>query len=547
MRPRAQKCLAYPSSRGAAKRRLEGWATAKSRPFETQAAPAPQGEATGRKQVFDNLSEKLGGILDRLTRRGSLTEADVDAAMREVRRALLEADVSLDVVRSFTEKVREQAIGATVVESVTPGQMVVKIVHDELIATLGSDGQTIDLNAVPPVAIMMVGLQGSGKTTTTAKLARRLTQRDKRKVLMASLDIYRPAAMEQLAVLGRDLDIQTLPIVAGQKPAQIAKRALEAAKLGGYDVVLLDTAGRTTLDEEMMAEAAGIKATANPHEVLLVADALTGQDAVNLARAFDGRVGLTGIVLTRVDGDGRGGAALSMRAVTGKPIKLMGTGERMDALEDFHPQRVADRILGMGDIVSLVEKAAATIDAEKAARVAEKMRKGQFDLADLREQLVQMQQMGGMAGLMGMLPGIAKMKNQLAAANLDERVLKRQVAIIDSMTPRERRTPDVPKASRKKRIAARSGTRVEDVNRMLKMHRGMADLMKAIVSGKRGPMAGLANMLGLGAMPSAADVQKLAQKMPGGLPGLPTGAPGAPGAPRLPPSMPGLPPNLPAP
>ena len=381
--------------------------------------------------MFDNLSEKLGGILDRLTRRGSLTEADVDAAMREVRRALLEADVSLDVVRSFTEKVREQAIGATVVKSVTPGQMVVKIVHDELIATLGSDGQTIDLNAVPPVAIMMVGLQGSGKTTTTAKLARRLTQRDKRKVLMASLDIYRPAAMEQLAVLGRDLDIQTLPIVAGQKPAQIAKRALEAAKLGGYDVVLLDTAGRTTLDEEMMAEAAEIKTSANPHEVLLVADSLTGQDAVNLARSFDERVGLTGIVLTRVDGDGRGGAALSMRAVTGKPIKLMGTGEKTDALEDFHPSRIAGRILGMGDVVSLVEKAAANIDAEKAARVAEKMRKGQFDLSDMREQLLQMSNMGGISGLMGMMPGIAKMKNQIANAGLDDKILKRQVAIIE--------------------------------------------------------------------------------------------------------------------
>ncbi|MGC2810245.1 MAG: signal recognition particle receptor subunit alpha, partial [Bradyrhizobium sp.] len=344
--------------------------------------------------MFDNLSEKLGGILDRLTGRGSLSEADVDAAMREVRRALLEADVSLDVVRSFTDRVREQAVGATVVKSVTPGQMVVKIVHDELVATLGSDGQTIDLNAVPPVAIMMVGLQGSGKTTTTAKLARRLTQRDKHKVLMASLDVYRPAAMEQLAVLGRDLEIPTLPIVAGQKPAQIARRALEAGKLGGYDVVLLDTAGRTTLDEEMMAEAAEIKATAQPHEVLLVADALTGQDAVNLARSFDQRVGLTGIVLTRVDGDGRGGAALSMRAVTGKPIKLLGTGEKMDALEDFHPSRIANRILGMGDIISLVEKAAATIDAEKAARVAAKMRRGAFDLADLREQLTQMQSMG---------------------------------------------------------------------------------------------------------------------------------------------------------
>src|SRR5437016_12440400 len=322
--------------------------------------------------LFDSLSEKLGGILDRLTGRGSLSEADVDAAMREVRRALLEADVWLDVVRSFTDKVREQAIGATVVKSVTPGQMVVKIVHDELIATLGSDGQTIDLNAVPPVAIMMVGLQGSGKTTTTAKLARRLTQRDKRKVLMASLDIYRPAAMEQLAVLGRDLEIATLPIVAGQAPPQIARRALEAAKLGGYDGVLLDTAGRTPPHEEMMKEAAEIKSAANPHEVLLVADSLTGQDAVNLARAFDERVGLTGIVLTRVDGDGRGGAALSMRAVTGKPIKLLGVGERMDALEDFDPARVAGRILGMGDIVSLVEKAAANIDREPAMRQAER-------------------------------------------------------------------------------------------------------------------------------------------------------------------------------
>src|SRR6187431_2862984 len=451
--------------------------------------------------------------------------------MREVRRALLEADVSLDVVRGFVDRVREQAIGATVVKSVTPGQMVVKIVHDELIATLGSEGQTIDLNAVPPVAIMMVGLQGSGKTTTTAKLARRLTQRDKRKVLMASLDIYRPAAMEQLAVLGRDLDIQTLPIVAGQKPAQIAKRALEAAKLGGYDVVLLDTAGRTTLDEEMMTEAAEIKTTANPHEVLLVADSLTGQDAVNLARAFDQRVGLTGIVLTRVDGDGRGGAALSMRAVTGKPIKLIGTGEKLDALEDFDPARVAGRILGMGDIVALVEKAAANIDAEKAMRAAEKMRKGAFDLADLREQLTQMQAMGGLSGLMGMLPGVAKMKSQFAAANLDDNVVKRQIAIIDSMTPKERRNPDLLKASRKKRIAAGSGTTPEDVNRLLKMHRGMADMMKMMGGAKRGPLAGLAQAMGFGSgMPSPEQVAEMAKTIPGG---------------QLPPNMPGLPPTMP--
>jgi signal recognition particle subunit SRP54 len=499
--------------------------------------------------MFESLSDRLGGILDRLTRRGALSEADVDAAMREVRRALLEADVALEVVRSFVDQVRKEAVGATVIKSVTPGQMVVKIVHDQLVATLGAEAESIDLNAPAPVAIMMVGLQGSGKTTTTAKLAKRLDERQKRKVLMASLDVRRPAAMEQLAVLGRDVSVDTLPVVAGQGPVQIAKRALEAGRLGGYDVVLLDTAGRITLDDEMMNEAAEVKRAANPHEVLLVADALTGQDAVNLARAFNERVGLTGIVLTRVDGDGRGGAALSMRSVTGKPIKLMGTGERMDALEDFHPQRVADRILGMGDIVSLVEKAAATIDAEKAARVAEKMRKGAFDLSDLRDQLEQMAKMGGMSGLMGMMPGIGKIKNQLAEANLDERVLKRQAAIIDSMTQRERRNPDLLKASRKKRIAAGSGTRVEDVNRLLKMHRGMADMMKALGGAKRGPLAALGNMMGFGGgMPSPEEMAKLAEKMPGGIPGMPPGGlpPGFPGgAGGLPSTMPGLPPKFP--
>ena len=497
--------------------------------------------------MFDNLSERLGGILDRLTGRGALSEADVDAAMREIRRALLEADVALEVVRSFTDKVREQAIGATVVKSVTPGQMVVKIVHDQLVETLGADDQLIDLNAPAPVAIMMVGLQGSGKTTTTAKLARRMTQRDKKKVLMASLDVYRPAAQEQLAVLGRDLSIETLPIVAGQQPVQIAQRALQAGKLGGYDVVLLDTAGRTTLDEQMMTEAAEVKAAAKPHEILLVADSLTGQDAVNLARAFDQRVGLTGIALTRVDGDGRGGAALSMRAVTGKPIKLIGTGEKTDALEDFHPSRIAGRILGMGDVVSLVEKAAAHIDAEKAARVAEKMRKGKFDLADLRDQLAQMQTMGGLGGLMGMMPGIAKMKNQLAAANLDEKVIKRQMAVIDSMTREERKNPDILKASRKKRIAAGSGLKVEEVNKLLKMHRNMADMMKAMGSGKRGPLAGMAQMMGLGGgIPSPEQMKELAAKMPGGLPqgaSLPKDFPNLPGS-GLPglgkPTLPGL-------
>jgi len=500
--------------------------------------------------LFDTLSEKLGGILDRLTRRGALTEADVDAAMREVRRALLEADVALEVVRAFTDKVREQAIGATVIKSVTPGQMVVKIVHDQLIATLGAESQTIDLNAVPPVPIMMVGLQGSGKTTTTAKLARRLTDRDKRKVLMASLDVRRPAAMEQLAVLGRDVGVDTLPIVAGQMPPQIARRALEAGRLGGYDVVLLDTAGRTTLDDEMMAEAASVKDVAQPHEVLLVADSLTGQDAVNLARAFDQRVGLTGIVLTRVDGDGRGGAALSMRAVTGKPIKLIGTGEKTDALEDFHPDRIAGRILGMGDVVSLVEKAAANIDAEQAARVAEKMRKGAFDLSDMREQLLQMQSMGGIGGLMGMMPGVNKIKNQVAAANIDDRLLKRQVAIIDSMTRQERRHPDILKASRKKRIAAGAGAKVEEVNRLLKMHRSMADVMKAMgkAGGKRGALGGIAQAMGLGGgrgMPSPEQMKILASKMPGGLP--PGGLPDLPtGLPKdLPSGLGGCLPNLP--
>src|SRR6201986_708883 len=481
--------------------------------------------------MFDNLSEKLGGILDRLTGRGSLSEADVDAAMREVRRALLEADVSLDVVRSFTDRVREQAGGATAVKSVSPRQMVVKIVHDELVATLGADGQTIDLNAGPRVPIMMVGLQGSGKTTTTAKRAGRMAQGEKAKVLMASLDVYRPAAMEQLAVLGRDLEIQTLPIVAGQQPPQIARRALEAGKLGGYDGVLLATAGRTTLDEEMMREAADIKATASPHEVLLVADSLTGQDAVNLARSFDQRVGLTGIVLTRVDGDGRGGAALSMRAVTGKPIKLIGTGEKTDALEDFHPSRIAGRILGMGDVVSLVEKAAANIDAEKAARTAERMRKGQFDLGDMREQLLQMANMGGISGLIGRMPGIAKMKNQIAAAGIDDRILKRQVAIIDSMTRDERRHPDLLKACRKKRIAAGSGQNVEQVNKLLKMHRNMADVMKAMSSGKRGPLAGIAQAMGFGGgmpAPSPDELKAAAERMQGGglpLPNLPKDLP----------------------
>ncbi len=486
--------------------------------------------------MFDNLSEKLSGILDGLTRRGALSEQDIDAALREVRRALLEADVALDVSRAFIEQVKKGAVGVDVIKSVTPGQMVVKIVHDELIATLGSSAQPIDLNAAAPVAIMMVGLQGSGKTTTTAKIAKRLSERDGRKVLMASLDTRRPAAMEQLAVLGTQVNVPTLPIVEGQSPVQIAGRAIQAAKLGGYDVVLLDTAGRITLDEAMMSEAAEVKRAASPHEILLIADALTGQDAVNLARSFDERVGLTGIVLTRVDGDGRGGAALSMRAITGKPIKLIGTGERMDALEDFDPGRIAGRILGMGDIVALVEKAATSIDREQAMRAAERMRKGQFDLSDLREQLAGMAKMGGMSGLMAMMPGVAKIKSQMAERNLDDSVLKRQMAIINSMTPGERKHPDILKASRKKRIAAGAGSKVEEVNKLLKMHRTMADMMKAMGGGKaRGPMAGLARMMGMGgSMPSPEEMAKLAEKMPGGMPpGMPPTMPGGSGLPGL--------------
>ncbi len=500
--------------------------------------------------MFESLSEKLSGILDKLTGRGALSEEDVGAAMREVRRALLEADVALEVVRSFVDRTRTKAVGASVVKSVKPGQMVVKIVHDSLVETLGGESQAIDLNAPPPVAIMLVGLQGAGKTTTAAKIAKRLAERDRRKVLMASLDVKRPAAQEQLAVLGIQVGVDTLPIIPGQDPVAIARRAESAARLQGYDVVLLDTAGRTHIDEPLMQEMADIRDAARPHEVLLVADALTGQDAVNLAKNFNERVGLTGIVLTRMDGDGRGGAALSMRAVTGKPIKLLGVGEKMDAIEDFHPARLADRILGMGDIVSLVEKAAQTIDAAQAAKMAEKLRKGVFDLNDLSEQLAQIEKLGGMGGIMGMLPGVAKIKDQLASANLDDKFVKRQRAIISSMTPKERRNPDILKASRKKRIAAGAGVNVEQVNRLLKQHRQMADMMKMMggAGGKRGGMMGkLGQMMGLGGgmpMPTREQIEALQKQMGAGAPGLPPGAPGIPAAP--PPGAFNLPPQFPS-
>ena len=497
--------------------------------------------------MFEGLSQRLSGILDALTRRGALTEDDVNAAMREVRRALIEADVSLDVVKSFTDKVKSRAVGAEVIKSVTPGQMVVKMVHDTLVETLGAEADPVSLEAVPPVPVLMVGLQGSGKTTTTAKLAKRFKERANKKVLMASLDTRRPAAMEQLAVLGQQIGVDTLPIIAGQSAVQITRRALDAARLGGYDVIMLDTAGRTTVDEALMAEVAEVAAIANPHEILLVADALTGQDAVNTAKAFAGRVDLTGIVLTRIDGDGRGGAALSMRAVTGKPIKIVGTGEKMDALEDFHPGRIANRILGMGDIVSLVEKAAESIDAEKAQAIAEKMRKGKFDLDDMREQLAQVEKIGGIGGILGMMPGVAKMKDQIANANLDNKVIARQIAIINSMTPQERRDPDILKNSRKKRIAAGSGTKAEEINRLLKTHRQMADMMKMMgKGGKRGPLAGLANMFGLGGggmpQPTPEMIEEMQRKMPGGGGGLPPLPPGGfpKGLPGLPGGLPGL-------
>jgi signal recognition particle subunit SRP54 len=514
--------------------------------------------------MFQSLSDRLSGILDKLTRRGSLTDSDVAEAMREVRRALLEADVALEVVRDFTEKVKAKAVGQAVIKSVTPGQMVVKIVHDELVAMLGSEAEPIDVGAQPPVGIMMVGLQGSGKTTTTAKIAHRLAGRDKKKVLMASLDTRRPAAQEQLRVLGEQIGVDTLPIVPGQTPQQIARRSLDAARLGGYDVVLLDTAGRIHIDDALMQESVQVRDIARPHETLLVADSLTGQDAVKLARSFNERVGITGIVLTRVDGDGRGGAALSMRAVTGKPIKLIGTGEKWDALEDFHPGRIAGRILGMGDVVSLVEKAAQTVDVAKAQAIAEKLRKGAFDLEDLAEQLAQMERIGGMSSMLGLLPGIGKVKRQIDAAQLDDGVLKRQRAIIQSMTPKERRNPKVLDGKRKRRIASGSGTRPEDVNKLLKMHRQMADMMKTM--GKRGGL--MQRMLGGGGAPSEAEVERmqaelgrldpkildglpkeLKDQLPTGLPGARAGAagprlPGLPGfgggAPRFP-GLPGLP------
>jgi signal recognition particle subunit SRP54 len=428
--------------------------------------------------MFEKLTERLGDVFGRLTRRGALSEADVDVALREVRIALLEADVALPVVRDFLAKIREKAVGETVLKSVTPGQMVVKIVHDALVEALGGSGVGLDLNAPAPVIVMLVGLQGSGKTTTAAKIARRLKSRERKRVLMASLDTRRPAAQEQLAVLGRQTEVSTLPVVPGEPPVAIARRAVQTGKLEGYDVVLLDTAGRLHVDEELMAEAAAVHQATSPTETLLVADAMTGQDAVNVATQFRDRMKLTGVVLTRVDGDARGGAALSMRAVTGCPIKLIGAGEKVDALEDFHPDRIAGRILGMGDIVGLVERAAETVEREQAEKMAARLQKGQFSLDDFAEQLRQLQKMGGLGGVLGLLPGVQKVQKQLDSAKLDEKLLRRQQAIISSMTREERRRPEIIKASRKQRIASGAGASVQEVNRLLKQHMEMARMVK---------------------------------------------------------------------
>ena len=477
--------------------------------------------------MFESLSERLGGVFDRLRGRGALNEADVREAMREVRVALLEADVALPVVRTFIDKVTEQAVGQSVLKSITPGQQGVKIVNDALVDMLGSEASDLELAVTPPAIIMMVGLQGSGKTTTTAKIAKRLTEKDRKKVLMASLDVNRPAAQEQLAILGEQTGVATLPIVAGQQPVDIAKRAMQAAKLQGFDVLILDTAGRLHVDAQLMAEMKAVADVATPAETLLVVDSLTGQDAVNVAKNFSEQVPLTGVILTRMDGDARGGAALSMRAVTGKPIKFVGTGEKLDGLDVFHPGRVAGRILGMGDVVSLVERAAETIQQDEAEALAAKMAKGQFDMNDLRAQLQQMQRMGGLGALAGMLPGMKKLQG--AASGMDDRILVRMDAIISSMTKKERTKPELLQAKRKIRIANGSGTTVQEVNKLLKMHQEMSTAMKKIR--KMGGIKGLGALFGKGG---------------GGLGGLLGGGglPGMPGAGSAGGGMPNLPPGF---
>ena len=429
--------------------------------------------------MFDALSDKFTGIFDGLRKRGALSEGDVTEALREVRLAMLDADVALPVVKDFVAAVRARAIGAEVLEAVSPGQVVAKIVNDALVEALGGAGAVpLNLAAAAPVPILMVGLQGSGKTTTSGKLALRLTQRERRRVLLASLDTQRPAAQLQLAQLAERAGVASLPIVAGQTPVQIAHRAMEAGRRQGFDVVILDTAGRLSIDQALMDEVREIRAATNPAETLLVVDAMTGQDAVQTARAFNETVGVTGIVLTRMDGDARGGAALSMRQVTGAPIKFSGSGEKIDALEEFHPERVAGRILGLGDIAGLVERASETIDQDEAEKLAKRMMRGAFTLEDYAAQLRQISKMGSISSILGMLPGMGQMKQQIENANIDTSVFKRQQAIIGSMTIKERRAPEIIKASRKKRIAAGSGTSVQEINKLLKQFDDMSTMMK---------------------------------------------------------------------
>ncbi|MFZ5749023.1 MAG: signal recognition particle protein [Pseudomonadota bacterium] len=484
--------------------------------------------------MFDSLSERLGGVFERLRGRGALTEADVRTAMREVRVALLEADVALPVARKFVDQVTDAAVGQNVLRSITPGQQVVKIVHDALVDMLGPDTAELEIDVTPPAVIMLVGLQGSGKTTTTAKLSKLLKKQGK-KVLMASLDVNRPAAQEQLAVLGTQAEVATLPIVAGQQPVDIARRALQASKLQGYDVLMLDTAGRLHVDQALMDEMKAVADIATPQEILLVVDSLTGQDAVNVATSFSEQVPLTGVVLTRMDGDARGGAALSMRAVTGKPIKFAGMGEKLDQLEPFHPKRVAGRILGMGDVVSLVEKAAQAIEQEDAERMAERLAKGKFDMNDLRAQLAQMRRMGGLGALAGMMPGMKKAQQAMAASGTDDRLLLRMDAMITSMTPKERAKPELINAKRKIRIAKGSGTTVQDINKLLKMHMEMQTAMKKLK--KMGGIKGMMALLGKGGLggvgnalggPQMGDLMSKAGGPGGVLPGLGGDAPKLP-------------------
>jgi len=488
--------------------------------------------------MFDALTERLSGVFDRLSGRGVLSEKDVDEALREVRVALLEADVALPVVREFIAKAKEAAAGEAVIRSIRPADQVVKIVYDGLIDMLGGETpEPLTLALNPPTVILMSGLQGSGKTTMTGKLALRLAKTERQKVLVASLDTRRPAAMEQLAILAKQAGVESLPIVPGQAAPDIARRALSASRLGGYDVLILDTAGRTTLDEAMMSEAAEIARIASPTETLLVADSLTGQDAVRTAKAFHERLPLTGLVLTRTDGDARGGAALSMRHVTGLPIKFLGAGERIEALDAFDARRVAGRILGQGDVVALVEKASAELDQAKAEQMAKKLAKGKFDLDDLSDQLGQMEKMGGMEGLMGLLPGVQKIKRQMAEANINDKMITRQRAIISSMTKAERKKPDILQASRKRRIAAGAGVEVAEVNRLLKQHRQMQDAFKYMAKDGGKNFARMAKMMGGGGMEQL-------KAMGGGKPPAEAGPSGPPpglgGASHAPPNLPGL-------